>query len=319
MKYGIDCGHNATPDTGAVGIKQEDVLTLAVGSRVMAGLRSLGHEVVNCTPTKASSVGDSLRQRCQIANSEKVDVFVSIHFNAFNCKAYGTEVYAMSNSGKTLAKNVINEICSLGFFNRGVKDGSHLYVLKNTCMPAILVECCFVDSATDMNLLNADTMAAAIVKGLTGQCVAAPAKSPDRAAKWQEFINVLKAANIPYPQLKPAQLAQAILESGRGTSELFLEHNNPYGLKWRREMSEIAQNVSYKAHDGVDDYCKFQTLEDAVKGYWLFIGRKPYQGWEQYSSPEDYLKFIVGCGYCPDKAYANKVISILPEARKLLH
>jgi N-acetylmuramoyl-L-alanine amidase len=39
MKYGIDCGHNATPDTGAVGIKHEDVLTLAVGSRVMAGLQ----------------------------------------------------------------------------------------------------------------------------------------------------------------------------------------------------------------------------------------------------------------------------------------
>jgi hypothetical protein len=59
-------------------------------------------------------------------------------------------------------------------------------------MPAILVECCFVDSATDMNLLNADTMAGAIVKGLTGQCVATPAKSPDRAAKWQEFIMCLK-------------------------------------------------------------------------------------------------------------------------------
>lgn len=106
---------------------------------------------------------------------------------------------------------MINEICSLGFFNRGVKDGSHLYVLKNTCIPAIFVEYCFVDSAMDINLLNADRMAGAIVKGLTGECPATPAKSPDRAAKWQEFINVLKAANVAYPQLKPAQLAQAIL------------------------------------------------------------------------------------------------------------
>jgi N-acetylmuramoyl-L-alanine amidase len=36
-------------------------------------------------------------------------------------------------------------------------------------MPAILVECCFIDSSKDMNLFNAEAMANAIVKGLTGK------------------------------------------------------------------------------------------------------------------------------------------------------
>jgi N-acetylmuramoyl-L-alanine amidase len=31
MKFGIDIGHNSPPDTGAVGIKSEDVLTTDVG------------------------------------------------------------------------------------------------------------------------------------------------------------------------------------------------------------------------------------------------------------------------------------------------
>ncbi|MBD2609513.1 N-acetylmuramoyl-L-alanine amidase [Scytonema hofmannii FACHB-248] len=314
MKIGIDCGHNCPPDTGAVGIKSEDQLTLAVGKVVIAGLRALGHEVVSCNPTSASTVSHSLRQRCAIANNAAVDVYASIHFNAFNRQAHGCEVFTGSNQGRKLAQSVLSKICSLGFYDRGVKDGGHLYVLKNTNMMAILIECCFLDSPTDMDLFNVGDMAKAIVEGLTGQSV----RTPD-ADKWQEFIKVLKNTSIQYSQLKVAQLAQAIVESGRGKSELFLTHNNPYGLKWRSEMSAIAQSTSYQAHDGLDSYCKFESLEDAVKGYWLFIGRQPYRGWEKYSSsPREYLRFIVDAGYCPDNGYVNKVVSVLPEAQKLL-
>jgi hypothetical protein len=317
MKYGIDCGHGCPPDTGASGNgRLEDDLTLAVGQKVMAQLQALGHQVVNCRPKSASSVGSSLSQRCAIANNAAADLYVSIHFNAFNNKAHGTEVFAASSKGTAVAQKVLDEICFLGFFDRGVKNGSHLYVLKNTNMPAILVECCFIDSKADIALFDADKMATAIVRGLTGLTVTP--KTPD-ADKWQDFIEVLKSTAIQYPQLKIAQLAQAIVESGRGKSELFLTHNNPCGLKWRREMSAIAQSVSYQAHDGLDNYCKFATLADAVKGYWLFINREPYRGWDKYSSsPKDYLKFIVDAGYCPDNGYVNKVVSVLPEAQKLL-
>ncbi|MBW4672645.1 MAG: N-acetylmuramoyl-L-alanine amidase [Desmonostoc geniculatum HA4340-LM1] len=174
MKYGIDSGHNCPPDTGARGIKVEDNLTLDVGNRVITKLRALGHEVVVCKPSSASTVRESLSKRCATANASRVDVFVSIHFNAFNRQANGTEVFATSENGRKIAKPVLDEIVKLGFFNRGVKSGSHLFVLKNTDMPAILVECCFIDSAKDMNLFNAETMANAIVKGLTGKLPSTP-------------------------------------------------------------------------------------------------------------------------------------------------
>ena len=174
MKFGIDSGHNCPPDTGARGIKVEDNLTLDVGNRVIAKLRALGNEVVVCKPSSAGTVRDSLSKRCSIANASRVDIFVSIHFNAFNRQANGTEVFATSENGRKIAKPVLDEIVKLGFFNRGVKSGSHLYVLKNTDMPAILIECCFIDSQKDMNLFNPETMANAIVKGLTGKLPSAP-------------------------------------------------------------------------------------------------------------------------------------------------
>ena len=170
MKYGIDIGHNCPPvDTGAVGIRKEDELNKEVGTKVIEKLKALKHEVVYCTPSYASSLSNSLYRRINKANVEKVDFYVSIHFNAGGGR--GTEVFAISKEGKEVAKRVVDAIATLGYVNRGVKDGSYLYVLKNTKMTAILVEGGFVDSKEDMEKFNAENIANAIVKGLTGSVV----------------------------------------------------------------------------------------------------------------------------------------------------
>lgn len=174
MKYGIDIGHNCPPDSGASGIRSEDRLTMEVGNKVIDKLESLGHTVIPCKPNSASTVNRSLGSRCDKANSNRVDFFVSIHFNAFNGKANGSEVFAISDSGRKVAQKVLDEIVKLGFFNRGVKSGSHLYVLRRTNMPGILIECCFIDSAKDMQIYDGEAMANAIVAGLTGKVTNTP-------------------------------------------------------------------------------------------------------------------------------------------------
>ena len=198
MKYGIDIGHNCPPvDIGAVGIRKEGELNKEVGVLVMEKLKALNHEVVYCTPGYASSSGDSLYRRTNKANVEKVDFYVSIHFNAGG--GHGTEVFAISKAGKEVAKRVVDAIAALGYVNRGVKDGGWLYVLKHTKMPGILVEGGFVDSSEDMQRYNAEKIANAIVKGLTGSFVNenlenVDVKSPINAAllKIQNQLNLLK-------------------------------------------------------------------------------------------------------------------------------
>jgi N-acetylmuramoyl-L-alanine amidase len=190
MKYGIDIGHNCPPDTGANGIRQEDKLTMEVGTRVISKLKLLGHQVIDCKPSRASSVGHSLQQRCNIANSNRVDIFVSIHFNSFNGQVNGTEIFTASDTGRRIAQSVLENIVKLGYFNRGVKNGLHLYAISNTNMPAILVECCFCDSQADMKRYNPDALSDAIVKGLTGQT----APNPDEAEK-KTILDLQKALN----------------------------------------------------------------------------------------------------------------------------
>jgi N-acetylmuramoyl-L-alanine amidase len=168
MKFGIDIGHNCPPDTGAVGLQKEDDLTRAVGRLLMQKLADAGHTVVNCTPTTASNITDSLRQRVNKANDNHVDIFVSIHFNKFNSQANGTEVFAISRVSQSIAESVLKEIVQLGFRNRGVKN-TPFFVLKHSSMPAILIECCFCDSPKDMSIFGAEKMAEAIKDGLIGE------------------------------------------------------------------------------------------------------------------------------------------------------
>ena len=130
MKYAIDLGHNAPPDTGAMG-GFEDELNQALGSQVAAGLISLNEDVVMVNPRKVSSVRESLRSRCRTANFANVDRFVSFHFNAFNGIAKGAEVFYVSKAGYKMALPVVNEICNLRngrgekFFKRGARRSSH--------------------------------------------------------------------------------------------------------------------------------------------------------------------------------------------------
>lgn len=179
MKVGIDMGHCLTGvDTSANGVFSESQYNRIVGKKVIELLKSKGHEVINCTiDYGCSDITDSLRKRVDIANSNNVDVFCSIHFNSGGGK--GTEVYLANrsafvsedsyNKNLTIAKRVNDKIvASCNFSNRGVKH-EDFYVIYNTKALAILVEVCFCDSQEDFNKLSCDKVAMAIVEGLTNE------------------------------------------------------------------------------------------------------------------------------------------------------
>ena len=143
---------------------------------VIAQLRALGHTVYDCTDDDGATANACLKNIVAKCNSHSADLDVSIHFNAAandpagNGRTTGTEVlvYSSSSAAAPYAANICAAIADLGFRNRGVKERPGLYVLKHTRAPALLVECCFVDDADDAALYNAEAMAAAIVRGITG-------------------------------------------------------------------------------------------------------------------------------------------------------
>lgn len=146
-------------------------------------LRQLGHEVIDVTPPDSTSSSSAdLAYGVNTANSQKCDLFVSIHFN----KAYssyngtiGSEVCVYRNHD--YAQRVVNKLASLGFKNRGQKIRTGLYELKNTSMTAMIVEVCFVEATGDVDLyrrLGSDAVGRAIAEGIANKSVPAPAPQP---------------------------------------------------------------------------------------------------------------------------------------------
>lgn len=172
MKIGINCGHTVSgqPGCGAVGFIDESVESRKVGNELMRLFRNEGHTVINCTNDYANSTSENLSKIVSLANAQSLDLFVSIHFNAGGGK--GTEVYTWKGEQHSYAKNVCSKLNAIGFKNRGVKDGSGLYVIKHTNATAMLIEICFVDTQSDVNLyksLGHETIARAIYTGITGK------------------------------------------------------------------------------------------------------------------------------------------------------
>lgn len=168
--YSVNKGHTLQgPGTGANGFKSETDLNRKVGNRFIEMLKEKGHTVYDDTVDKSNN---DLADICKKANSHKVDLFISLHLNAFsNQSANGVETYYYngSNTGKSYATKVQNELVkNVGWYNRGVKT-ANFYVLRNTKAPAILVELGFCTNKNDMDKFDVETISKALFKAITGE------------------------------------------------------------------------------------------------------------------------------------------------------
>ena len=195
--YNVHAGHNFKV-SGSSGYFSETTESRNVKNAVISKLQSLDYKVYDCTDDSGKTQNENLKNIVSKCNDHAADLNISIHFNASNGQGHGVEVLQYSNKTKTAAQNICNAIAQLGFKNRGVKDRTDLYVLKHTKAPAILIECCFCDSAIDAGLYNCETMASAIVKGLTGevkeivQPQPAPAPTPTPKPSGDDWIRCLQ-------------------------------------------------------------------------------------------------------------------------------
>lgn len=155
MKIVINAGHTASgPGTGAAykGWYEADIVR-DVTRALIPLLKAKGHTVKEVTVNSAGSQNTYLNSVCQRANATDADLFISLHCNASLTRlGKGCEAYTWKGQKVKQAVKICDNLAALGFRNRGVKDGSKLYVVRYTTAVAILVELFFLDNATDRAL-----------------------------------------------------------------------------------------------------------------------------------------------------------------------
>jgi N-acetylmuramoyl-L-alanine amidase len=195
-----DFGHGTGEDRGASGYRDEEHDCREYGALVIKKLQQLGHTCYDCTPSAspALTLVQSLAYRVNKANYYNSALHICMHVNAFKTDAAtGCEVEYASAAGQVYATKVSAEISTaLGLTNRGAKNQPGLYVLRHTAMTAILIEPFFCDNKVDCAKYNAEKLATAIVKGITGK---------DTSAKTTVVKPVASTAQVTpkYDETKP--------------------------------------------------------------------------------------------------------------------
>ncbi|WP_303997875.1 N-acetylmuramoyl-L-alanine amidase [Megamonas hypermegale] len=174
LKIFINPGHDMDLDPGACANDLREVdIVLAIGQEVKNIMEGIGYpcQLIQSDNLNGETAGKP--NVCGTANASGADVFVSIHCNsAANTSAKGTEtlIYNIGGKAELLAKCIQAQIVnSLGTVDRGVKTRPDLCVLRETIMPAVLVETAFISCEEDAYKLQLRqrAFATAIARGIT--------------------------------------------------------------------------------------------------------------------------------------------------------
>lgn len=159
--HGVETAGKRTPMIPEIGrIIRENEFNKAVKLLTDAELKRCRFDTIFTAPGDKDA---PLSDRAKIANKAKADLFISIHYNAFDGK-FGTnkggiETYHLPGSvkGKKLAECVHKFLIQgTPLIDRGVKS-ANFHLLRETNMPAILIEAGFMDVKLEAILMQDKT------------------------------------------------------------------------------------------------------------------------------------------------------------------
>lgn len=161
----IDPGHGGQDNGGQWGKVYEKHLALDTAVRLENNLKRLGYQTVL---TRRSDYFVTLPQRVAIGNSYRNAIFVSLHYNyTWKENVSGLETFYYNAEGQRLAQFVQKSLVrQTRTVDRNAKF-ARFYVIRNSKLPAILVEGGFVSNETERNRMKSAYFREAIARGIT--------------------------------------------------------------------------------------------------------------------------------------------------------
>ena len=331
MIIGINCGHTIEgAGSGAVGLFKESEHTRLVGELLMKKLMDAGVKVINCTVDRAVSQEAYLQKTIQIANQSGVELFISIHFNASGGhRAQGVEVYTYQGRKHADALAICSHIEKLGFLNRGVKDGSGLYVIRKTKARAILIEVCFCDNDLDVAIYHQvgaeKAISHAVFEALSETVVEGKEEIADTKEGFMDYVGGIASRDWRERKiiLPSVVVAQAIKESAWGTSELARNAKALFGIKengWNgriylKAATEQRPDGSYYTVEQTK-WRAYDSWEQSILDHNDYIARRSTDGgrtlrYAPVIGCSDYIlaaRHLQECGYATAHGYAESLI-----------
>ena len=167
IKIFIDQGHN--PGTINAGASANGLIEADVNYQAGVYLKQLLDTDCNfevrlsrnsIDEVLGTDTRSSLQERVNMANNWPADYFISLHCNASNnVNLSGSEVYvyASNTPAYNLAQDILVSMTEVAKTrDNGVRINPYFYVLRNTTMPANLVEMAYLTNVQDAAVLKND-------------------------------------------------------------------------------------------------------------------------------------------------------------------
>lgn len=325
-KVFLGVGHGGL-DSGATsnGLKEKDInLSVALACK-----DELVRHGVIVGMSRTVDENDPINQEVQECNVFNPNLAVDIHTNAGGGDGFEIFYYSKGGLSKTLAQNIEEQVKTIGQNSRGVKikvnqNGTEYYAfIRDTKAPAVIAECAFIDSldAKIIDDVNKQKMfgnayAKGILKTLNIPYVSSTVLSR------QQFIEKIKDTSIVQSNLinvlPSLTIAQAILESNNGNSELATQANALFGIKandWTgKKYSKLTKEVVNGQTITVNaDFRAYDNWADSIADHSKLFLKERYKA---LINEKDYKKAcyaVKEAGYATDTNYASKLIKLIEE------
>lgn len=138
--------------------KLRDLIEASGGTVIMTREKDVSLYEDDDSKTTRQKYNENLKNRKKIIDESEGNIFISIHLNAFEqSKYYGAQTFYPKDKedGKELAQFVQDELKRVvdQDNDRKIKPRDDIYLLKNTKMPSILIECGFLSNEKESKLL----------------------------------------------------------------------------------------------------------------------------------------------------------------------
>ena len=343
----MDTAGKRTPAIVELGgrVIHENEFNKAVALKLEEDLKRCGFTVINVSSTD----NDSLADRVNRANAAKADIFVAIHYNAYDGvfndydpEGLSVHIYGKGGEAEKLA-NAVHKYLIQGTpqKDRGIVV-SNFYVLRNTVMPAILTENGFMDNKREALLMIDeafqtevatehargiceyfgvsyvdDTISGSPIMAKTSSIVAQAQAWAKKKGASQEFIDL---APIFYRVAAAAGVnatgayAQSAKETGYGNfgGVLDASYHNPCGMK----VTAGGGNYDPNAHMRFDDW--EQGITAQIDHLALYAGAL---GYPKADTPDPrhfaYIKGVapnwedLGGRWAGSKTYGSDIVAMM--------
>lgn len=157
----IDAGHGG----GQPGASKQGISEKNIDLKIVQELKGMldQEERIGVYYTRLDDSNPSLEARAGLANKAEADLFISIHNNSTRggglSKVRGTQVMydekKDAHQSKNFAQICLEEVtASCGSEDKGLVEGNNIFIIRNSEVPAALIEVGFMTNSEELGRLN---------------------------------------------------------------------------------------------------------------------------------------------------------------------